>query len=482
MPNAVTRIPEKGLDPDKILQTMKDYGQDDANYKDARTWSLVYYLGEEHTDFLKKAYGQYFSENGLNPMAFQSLRRFEYEVVRMAVHMLNGGPEAVGTMTSGGTESCLLSVKTYRDLARARRPWIRHPEMVAPETIHVAFEKGAEYFGLKLRRAPVGQDGRVNLKAYKRLINRNTVALFASAPNYPHGMVDPIEEIAAIARKKKLPFHVDGCLGGFFLPWVEKLGYPIPPFDFRVEGVTSMSADIHKYGYAAKGASVVLYRNMDYMKHQMFVYESWSGGVYASPALLGTRPGGSIAAAWATLNRMGEEGYLERAKVVMETTRRLMNGIRAIPELDIVGSPQASVFAYRSNDPDLDIYAVADVLEERGWNVDRQQNPEALHAMVTPQHEKIVDQYLSDLNEAVTRVKAHPEMAASGNAAMYGMIAHIPVRSMIKKEVLKIMMQMYGPSGVQPDLSSADQAEDLATRAGLAFVKAKKEIKKRLGL
>ncbi len=472
-------IPANGRSHDEILEEMNGFRNEDPNYKDGKTWSLVYYLGEEYTDFLKTAYGTYFSENGLNPMAFKSLKRFENDVVSMTANMLHGDSQTVGVMTSGGTESCLLAVKTYRDLARAKRPWIRHPEMIVPDSIHVAFEKAAEYFGVKAVHAPLGPDFRVNVKAVKRLINRNTVLIVGSAPSYPHGVVDPIEELGRLAQKKKLPLHVDSCLGGFLLPFVEKLGYPIPAFDFRVPGVQSISADVHKYGYAAKGASTILYRSMDIMKHQLFVYENWPGGIFASPALLGTRPGGSIAAAWAAMQAMGQSGYMERAKLIMDTTRKLMDGVNAIPGLAVLGNPHMSVFAYQATDPALNIYAVGDRMETKGWHIDRQQKPECLHAMVTPHHAQATDRYLEDLREAVNFVRQHPEMATSGNAAMYGMIAHIPLRSMIRKNVLKMMTDLYGPEGLMPDLD-AEQADDLATKAGVAFLKLRKQVKDKL--
>lgn len=451
---------------------MAGFAGDDADYKSGRTWSLVYYLGEEHTDFLQRAHGLFFSENGLNPMAFQSLKRFESEVVKMTARMLNGDQDVCGTMTSGGTESCLLAVKTYRDLARTRRPWVRRPEMIVPESIHVAFEKAAEYFGVKAVHVPVTETGAVDVKKVRRKISRNTILLVGSAPSYPHGVVDPIPELGALAQRKKLPLHVDGCLGGFLLPFVEALGYPLPTFDFRIPGVTSITADVHKYGYAAKGASVILYRNVDLLKHQLFVYENWPGGIFASPALLGTRPGGSIAAAWAAMQAMGQEGYLHHARTIMETTTQLRQGIEAIPGLAIVGVPHMSVLAYRSTTPDINIYAVGDQLEQKGWHVDRQQRPECLHLMVTPRHADTAPPFLADLRNAVDQVRGRSDLASSGTAAMYGMIAHIPVRRLVKENVLKMMMGLYGPAGSQPDLDAQNQ-DDLASRLGLAFLKAR---------
>ncbi len=444
-------IPEKGLPQGEVLEMLRSFKEGDANYRDSKTWSLVYYLGEEHTRFLIDAFAVFFSENALNPMAFKSLKRFEHEVVRMTARLLGGDGSVVGTMTSGGTESCLLPVMAYRDRAASRRSFrSRAPEMIAPRSIHVAWEKAARYFGVKMIHAPLRSDLRADVEAVKRRINRNTVLIIASAPSYPHGVIDPISELGEVAREHGLPFHVDSCLGGFLLPFAERLGCNIPPFDFRVPGVTSISADIHKYGYSAKGASVLLYRNMDYLKHQFFVHENWPGGVFISPALLGTRPGGAIAAAWAAMKSLGMEGYLELTRKVMDTTAALQKGIRTVPGLEILSNPEMSVFAYRSTSHKINTYALGDQMEEKGWFVDRLQRPEALHAMVTPLHERIVGEFINDLKHSAEVVAANPSLARKGNAALYGMISRVPLRGAVKKEVLKMMEQIYGPDMEMP--------------------------------
>ncbi len=487
MSDSQIKLPESGVDKKTILSRMKDIGSDDANYRDGKTWSLVYYLGDEYTKFLKEAYGMFFSHNGLNPMAFKSLKKFESDIVKMTAGILHGGPEACGTITSGGTESCLLSVLTYRELARAKRPWIRKPEMIAPESIHVAFQKAAKYFDVKMVVAPLGDDYRVDVNEVKKRINRNTIMIIGSAPCYPFGVIDPIEELAELAMKRNIPFHVDSCLGGYLLPFAEKEGYTIPPFDFRVQGVTSMSADTHKYGYSAKGASTIIYKSIEYLRHQFFIYDNWSGGLYVSPALLGTRPGGAIAAGWAAMMHMGEKGYRELARVTIETTRELMDKVNAIPELTVIGEPQMSVFAYTSTSKDVSIYAVGDQMEAKGWHIDRTQKPEGLHTMVTAYHHNVVDTFISDLKEAVEVVKNNPELANQGGAAMYGLVANIPVRSMVRKNILKMMEGMYGPEGEVPDFSKTgidvegeeeSQEQDLSTKAGLLFMKLKKLFKK----
>jgi len=447
-------IPSAGHDHEQLLAEMQSMRAGDADWKDARTWSLVYYAGEKHHALLEKAHRIFFAENALNPMAFKSLKRMETEVISMTAAMLNGPPTAVGTMTTGGTESVLMAVKAARDRAKVKKPWILWPEIVAPRTTHVALGKAAHYFGLKVRYVDEGPDLRADVQAMKRAVTRDTVLITASAPQYPHGVVDPIADIGIIAAENDLPFHVDACVGGFVLPWVEKLGYPVPLFDFRVPGVTSISADLHKYGFAAKGASTIIYRDMSYLKHQFFVSTDWPGGIYASPSMTGTRAGGPIAAAWASLMAMGTEGFLDHTRRAMEAATALAAGLRAIPGLEVLGKPDATIVTWRSTS--LDTYAIADRLEERGWHIDRQQKPPSIHCTVTSNHTGVVDQYLADVAAAVEEVRAHPELASKGNAAMYGMMAKVPFRGLVKHSIGKVMEAMYAPGVVVPDLTKAD--------------------------
>jgi glutamate/tyrosine decarboxylase-like PLP-dependent enzyme len=435
------RIPERGLDPDAILDHMRGRRAGDADWRSGQTWSLVYHAGDDHSAFLQEAHGTFFSENALNPIAFPSLRRFEAEVVRMTATMLNGDNNVVGTMTSGGSESILMAVKTYRDRARDLHPEIRRPEMVLPVTAHAAFLKAGHYFGVEPVLVPLAKDLRVDVGAMRAAIGPNTILLVGSAPNYPHGIIDPIEEIGSVALQKDLGFHVDACLGGFLLPWVELLGYPIPRFDFRVPGVTSMSADVHKYGFAAKGASTILYRGAALRRYQFHVSTGWPGGIYASPSMAGTRPGGSIAAAWAALKRIGRDGYLEKAQVIMETSRHLIEGIEGIPGLRVLGDPPASVFAFASDE--VDVFAVGDALDGRGWHMDRQIKPASLHLMITPVHAGIEDRFLGDLAATVEEVRADPGASRAGQAALYGMMTTLPDQGMVDEIVLQMLDNLY---------------------------------------
>ncbi|NMB73496.1 MAG: aspartate aminotransferase family protein [Myxococcales bacterium] len=458
------RLPENGRPPEEVLAQMDRMAADDPRWREGRTFSLVYHAGEAHNRFLHRAYEKFFSENGLNPTAFRSLKRFESEIVQISAALLGGDENTVGLLTAGGTESILLALKTYRDRFRHRLRLPGKPRVLVPASAHVAFEKAAEYFDLHLVRVPLAGDFRVDLGALRRRLLPGTALVVASAPCYPYGVIDDVAEIGELCKRRGIPLHVDACLGGFLLPFLHKLGEPIPPWDFRVPGVTSISADLHKYGYAAKGASVLLWRSMEYMRHQFFVSTDWCGGVFASAGILGTRPGGGYAAAWGALQVLGEKGYLELHGKALRAARRIMDGIRAIPGLEVLGAPPATIFAYRSTDPRVNIFAVGDRLAARGWHVDRQQRPSCLHAMITAAHEAVAESFLTDLRAAVEEVRARPELAKEGEAAMYGLIAHVPLRGMIRKNVLRMMEALYGHGGEQPDLAGEASAGEPVTR------------------
>ena len=427
------QLPKSGTSRSEVLSALDRARENDAKWRQGRTFSLVYWAGDDVLELLQAAFFKYFSENALNPLAFPSLRRFETEVVGMAGSML-GHEDAAGSMTSGGTESILMAVKTARDWARAEKN-ITEPEMIVPESVHPAFEKAGHYFNVRVLHAPVDASGRVDVDAMKKMITDKTIMLVGSAPSYPHGVVDPIADIGALAQENGILCHVDACVGGFMLPFARKLGRDIPPFDFAVPGVTSMSADIHKYGWAAKGASVILYRTRELRRHQFVVYTDWSGGLYGSPSFPGTRPGGPIAAAWAVMNYLGEEGYMRLAKKTLDASDAILAAIREMPELRVMGNPAMSVFAFASDV--VDIYALGDAMQEKGWHLDRQQRPPTLHMMITPAHEKLVGEIISDLRSCVSTVKrgAAPE----GTAVMYGMLGSLPDRGMVRDIVMQVL-------------------------------------------
>lgn len=435
-------LPENGISKSGLITEMEDARKEDINWRDGKVWSLVYHVDDEHTEFLKKAYNMFFSKNALSPLAFPSLKKFEAEVISMTIDLLGGNRRACGSMTSCGTESILMAVKTYRDWARSQFPDIKEPEMVIPSSAHPAFEKGAEYFDVKSVRVPVEEKThRANVVAMSEAITENTIFMIGSACDYPRGVVDPITEIAAVAEEKGIGMHVDACLGGFMLPFVRKLGYNIPDFDLSVPGVTSISADVHKYGYGAKGASTILYHKDNLLKFQYSAFVDWSGGIYVSPSMRGTRPGGAIAAAWAALKSLGEDGYLKIAKIVMDTTKKLIAGIEQIPELYILGKPDMSVYSFTSDN--LDVYHLAASMEKKDWHLDRLQFPYALHMMVNPHHAQIVEPFLKDLKQSVEDVLNNPENKPEGASAIYGMVATLPDRGSVKDFVIDFLKDQY---------------------------------------
>lgn len=468
----MTSIPKHGRAADEILRELADRQASDTKWREGRVFSLVYKApgsaGQAHDELMQKAHALYAATNLLNPMAFGSLKQLETEIVEMTGRLF-GCPGAVGTVTSGGTESILCAVAAYRDRARRRRPWILRPELVVPTTIHPAFDKAAHYFGVRLKKVPVGPDFRADVPAMANAIGYSTIGLVGSAPQYPHGVVDPIVELSDLAMSHDLPLHVDACVGGFILPWVERLGRRVPVWDFRAPGVTSISADLHKFGYAAKGASTLTWRSMDDMKHQIFVAADFPGGIYASPTMIGTRPGGPIAAAWAALTSLGEAGYLGLAKQALDAADQLRRGIDSIPGLALVGKGDATIVTYstieaieaaadaglwsrvkklagvRAGEP---VYAIADRMEARGWTIDRQQVPASIHMTVTANHGAIVKDYLDDLAESTREVRANPQLAKSGSAPMYGMAAKMPIRGLVGMQVRKMISDLYArPSG-----------------------------------
>ncbi len=444
-------IPAVGVDADKVLASMSDMKGRDTDWRQGRVFSLVYHAGEAHEQLLQRAHGMFASANLLNPLAFQSLKRMESEIIQMTASLFHGPDTTVGSVTSGGTESILVAMAAYRDRARKQKPWIRSPEIVVPRSIHPAFDKAAHYFGIKLRKVALDANMRADVNEFKRKIGRNTIGLVASAPQYPHGVIDPIEAIGAIAMEHGIPFHVDACVGGFVLPWLEKLGRPIPLWDFRVPGVTSISADLHKYAYASKGASTLTWRSMDAMKFQFFVETSFPGGIYASPTLIGTRPGGPIAAAWAALQSMGEAGYCNLAGKAAQAADQLAKGISTIEGLKLVTDHDAPIVSWQATG--LDTFAIADRLEAKGWSVDRMHKPTAVHLTCTANHLAIVNDYLADLRAAVEEVRQNPNLAKSGTAPMYGMAAKIPMAGMVAGTIRGVLANMYAPGVVMPDVT-----------------------------
>ena len=403
-------IPLEGIAHDKIFSHMENLRGDDCNYRDGKTFSMVYHLGGRHEELMKTVVSSYLEENYLNPMAFQSIRKMEQELVTIVSDMLHGDSQIVGAATSGGTESILLACKTYRDRWN-KKSFFGRPEMILAESAHVAFEKAAHYFGIKIKRLPLDNGYKADLTKLEKMINRKTCMVVLSAPQYPHGRIDPIVNAAIITKRKKVPLHVDACLGGFVLPWMEKLGEDIPNWDFRVDGVTSISLDVHKYGYCPKGASLIMYKNMDYMQDQFFISTEWPGGIYASPTLAGSRPGAAIAAAYASVVSLGESGFMRETKKIIEAKKKFLDGLNAIPALEVLGAPEGTCFAIVSKDPKIGIFAIGDQLAENNWYFDRQHKPQALHFTIMPAHLEQIPNLLYALKDAVETVKENPKLS-----------------------------------------------------------------------
>jgi glutamate/tyrosine decarboxylase-like PLP-dependent enzyme len=407
-------FPVTGRAADDLIAEMQGRRGADADWRHGRTFSLVYNPVDPELERLQEAVAhEYLHENYLNPFAFPSLMRMEREVVAMGADLVHGNPRG-GKLTSGGTESLFLAVQVARDHARDELG-VAEPTIVLPATAHPAFAKACHYLDVAEVRVPVGADGRADVAATAAAVDDRTALVVGSAPCYPYGVVDPIPELAALAAERGVLCHVDACLGGWLLPFLERLGEPIPPWDFRVDGVTSLSADIHKYGWCFKGASLLLHRDEDLLRRQYFLYDGWPGGLYGSATTAGTRPAAPIAAAWATINHLGLDGYLRLADQVRTAAARLRAGVEAIDGLHVTGDPVPGVMeiAVDADADGLDISAVADVMDDRGWHLDRQQG--GLHAIISPSHVEAAEPFLADLVAAVAH---HGE--SRGVEARYG--------------------------------------------------------------
>jgi glutamate/tyrosine decarboxylase-like PLP-dependent enzyme len=364
----------------------------------ARLFGLTYPTGHtELEDLAHAVYERYLFGNALNPFKFPELAGLESEVVAMVgdnLHVPDGGG---GCMTSGGTESILMSMLVNRERARARG--VERPQILAPRSAHPAYAKAAHYFDLEVVPIPLDDSWRADVGAAAELIGPSTAVVVASAFSYPHGVMDPVTELAALAAEHGAGCHVDACIGGFVLPFLERLGHDVPPWDFRVDGVTEISADVHKYGYVPKGASTVLHRDDDWFGHQAFVYDQWPSGLYGSAAIAGARPAAPIATAWAVMTHLGAEGYTEIVRDLMATTAKVRDAIASLDGIEIVADPIGPVLSFASDT--VDLYAVADVMDDRGWNLNRNTEPRGLHLMLSPAHGAVADALIADLRDAV---------------------------------------------------------------------------------
>ncbi len=403
-------IPENGLTREQVLEALREYKDQDLPWQSGKVMAFVYDPGQEVQRTASEAYMMYLGENGLDPTTFPSVMKIEREVVRMIIDLAQGDDAVVGNMTSGGTESNLVALKSARDWALKERPEITQPEIILSRTAHPSFHKACVYFGLK--PVIVGFDPvtfHADVDAMRKAVTPNTIALIASAPGYAQGVVDSVPEIAALAQEHGLWCHVDGCVGGIHLSFMRKLGYDVPPFDFSVPGVTSLSADMHKFGYAPKNASIIMFRNKELRKHQYFACILTTTYVLINPGVLSTKTGGPMAASWATLMSLGQDGYSRIVREVQEATEKLTAGVAAIPGLRVLGTPDMCLFSFTSDE--VNLFHVADEMKTRGWYLQPQfsteQSPYNLHITVNHSSVSFVDALLADLRASMDAVRAY---------------------------------------------------------------------------
>jgi glutamate/tyrosine decarboxylase-like PLP-dependent enzyme len=412
-------MPERGMSRDDVFDQLEAYRAHDVRWREGRAFTLAYSAGPDVVAVAEEAYRRFSTENGLNTHAFPSLQRIQHDVVEIVNGWFEGGPEAAGFITSGGTESLLLAVKGARERGRAERG-VTRPNVVLPASAHAALEKGCYYFGVESRRVPVRADWTADVEAMAAAIDDDTVMVVGSAPQYPQGVIDPIPEIAALAAGRDINCHVDACMGGVTLTYLRRLGHDVPPWNFTVPGVTSISVDLHKYGYSAKGAGVLLHRTKRLRGYQTYVTDNWLGGVYGSSGVLGTKSGGPWAAAWAVLHFLGDEGYLRLTAAARSACAELTAAVDAIPELQVRARPQSTLLAFGAADPaSLDVFAVADALWRRGWYVDRQGPPASLHCTVNAVHEGKIPSFVDDLRACLDEVL---EQRHTGEQGAYGTV------------------------------------------------------------
>jgi glutamate/tyrosine decarboxylase-like PLP-dependent enzyme len=445
---AFDELPREGLDQARILETLKTFSTREAPmWRDGRVSGGVYHGDAKHLRFLDEVYSLYSQANPLHADIWPSVARFEADLVAFTAKLLGGDPKleddervVCGTLSSGGTESIMLAMKAYRDFGRATRG-IKRGNLVAPVSAHPAFDKAAHTMDVEMRRIPVNDDGRANVKAMKAAVDGHTLAMIGSAVGFPHGVIDPIEELSDFARSRGIGFHTDGCLGGFILAFANEAGFPVPRFDFSLPGVTSMSVDTHKFGYAAKGTSVVLYRGRELRRAQYFTTPEWTGGLYVTQGFAGSRPGALIASAWATMVSLGREGYVKNTRAVLETGRAIRKGIEAIPQLRVIGDP-LWVIAFRSDV--VDVYRVLDEMTKRGWSLNGLQHPAAVHLCVTLRHTQpgVAEQFLSDLRASVEAVRNEPP-STDGMAPVYGLASSLPFKGVVSDLLCAYVDALY---------------------------------------
>ncbi len=412
-------FPEHGRSHDAVMAELRERKSGDADWKGGKVPLFVFKADDAVYDIGRDAFVEYFAENALGAMrAFPSVRHLEREVVAMALDLFHAPQGAAGFMTTGGSESILLAVQTCRKHARIQRGDARHcGNIIAAETVHPAFDKAAALMDLTVRRVPVGEDWRADVAAIEAAIDDDTILLVGSAPSFPYGMIDPIAELSALAQRRALWLHVDACVGGYLAPFVRQIGRPVPEFDFALPGVWSISADLHKYGFCPKPSSTVLYRTGALAALQPFFCDAWPSGQFMTATAVGTRPAGGVAAAWATIQFLGAEGYRRIASALMQGVDRYRAGIEAIDGLHVIGSPDLAIVAFGSDS--LPVNEIAARLAVQGWQPGLLKKPPAIHRMMSMLHVQSMDRYLADLEVATKAVRDAPEATAASLTARY---------------------------------------------------------------
>jgi sphinganine-1-phosphate aldolase len=421
-PASFAVLPAKGLDKEKLLEIITSVSKLDTDIYAGKAFGYAYYHDAAHAQLLLDVYKIFANTNPLNPGMFPSLQKFESEVCAMTAHLLGGKRgEACGNITSGGSESILLAIKANKDYFMRRRNIKGRPNIVCPQSAHASANKAGDYFGLDVIRVAVDEKTlRADVSKIRAAINSNTVMIYSSAPSFAQGIIDPIEDLSALALEFGVGLHVDMCLGGFVLPFMEKLGHKLPVYDFRNAGVTSISADVHKYGMGPKGSSCVLFSNREIRKMMYFSCATYTGGLYCSPTIAGTRPGGAIAGAWAAMISLGEEGYMEGVRKMVEATQRMKQKLSKIEGVRVLAMEGVDI-PWLAFTTDAYIYRIGECLTSKhGYHMDQTSNPESLHLSITLNHTPdVVDAFVAAVAETVAEVRADPEKWNRGDAKTF---------------------------------------------------------------
>lgn len=455
----MTRLPIKGIPSEEIIKEALVLHEGlDVDYRKGGLSGAVYHGGDDHTAFINRIMEIYQWSNPLHVDVFGAVRKMEAEVVQMVLRMYNGDarPGACGALTSGGTESIGLAIKSYRDWAFSRG--IKEPSIVAPVTAHPAFDKGCAYYGLRLVKVPVGPSGKVDPAEMIKFLRHDTIAIVGSGPTFPHGTVDPIAALSDIALERGIGLHVDCCLGSFIMPFLEKAGFPGHIVDFRLPGVTSISCDTHKYGFSPKGTSVVMYGSQMLREFQFFSHAEWPGGIYASPGASGSKAGNVIAGTWAAMLSLGEQGYIDSCRAIVSARMRMTSAIQALPFLYVLGEPTASVFGFSSNT--IDVYTLSDEMKARGWSLNPLQFPAGIQFSVTllQSQDHVVDKFIQDICEIggalyadVLKRQARGERVNVGSegGSVYGSQQRVSDRTILN-QVMKVYLNEYYRTDHQP--------------------------------